>query len=92
MSGSLAHRGPDSAGTWFDTEAGVGLGHRRLAIVDLSSLGAQPMMSAGGRIVVSFNGQIYNYQEIRRRLSRAGVRFRGASDTEVLVESTHGDL
>ena len=87
MSGSLAHRGPDSAGTWFDTEAGVGLGHRRLAIVDLSSLGAQPMMSAGGRIVVSFNGQIYNYQEIRRRLSRAGVRFRGASDTEVLVEA-----
>ena len=87
MTATLTHRGPDSGGVWTDVEQGLSIGHRRLAIVDLSPLGAQPMVSHSGRTVVSFNGQVYNHQEIRRRLTRAGVQFRGGSDTEVLVEA-----
>jgi len=77
------HRGPDGSGEWHDAEAG--LAHVRLAILDLSPAGAQPMADATGRVVVSFNGEIYNYRELRAELERAGVVFRGNSDTEVLA-------
>lgn len=81
----MAARGPDGAGTWFSENGRVGLGHRRLAIVDLSEAGAQPMTCADGRLVVSFNGEIYNYPELRRGLEMKGRVFRSHSDTEVLL-------
>ena len=81
----LQHRGPDDAGAWFDQESGVWLGQRRLAILDLSPLGHQPMLSPCGRYVLTFNGEIYNYKELRRRLEAAGHAFRGESDTEVVL-------
>ena len=86
MSGAVAHRGPDDEGDWIDSAAGVALGHRRLAIVDLSSQGHQPMLSADGRWALVLNGEIYDHEDHRRRLDAAGVKFRGHSDTEVLVE------
>src|SRR3990170_3091949 len=86
MAGALHHRGPDDRGVWVDAEAGVALGHTRLSIIDLSPAGAQPMVSASGRFVLSYNGEIYNAAELRADLERAGHTFRGHSDTEVLVE------
>jgi asparagine synthase (glutamine-hydrolysing) len=86
MTDALAHRGPDDSGHWCDDAAGVALGHRRLSIIDLSPLGHQPMASADGRWTVVFNGEIYNYQTLRRELEAAGERgWRGTSDTEVLL-------
>lgn len=82
----LAHRGPDSAGYWVDSEAGLAFGHRRLAIVDLSVEGNQPMVSASGRFVLATNGEIYNHHDLRQELMAKGVRFRGHSDTEVMIE------
>ena len=85
MNETLVHRGPDSGGTWTDEGAGVALGHRRLAILDLSPEGAQPMQSRSGRFLVSFNGEIYNHDALRERLVGLGHEFRGHSDTEVLL-------
>lgn len=82
---AIAHRGPDDAGDYQDPEAGIGLGHRRLSILDLSPLGHQPMASADGSVVLVFNGEIYNFRELRAGLERQGVVFRGHSDTEVLL-------
>jgi asparagine synthase (glutamine-hydrolysing) len=81
----MAARGPDGLGVWIDDDGRVGLGHRRLAIIDLSDAGAQPMVSADGRLVVSFNGEIYNHRELRTRLEAKGHVFRSRSDTEVLL-------
>lgn len=87
MTDAIAHRGPDGAGVWVDDEAGVALGHRRLAILDLSAAGTQPMRSADGRWVLSFNGEFYNYRELRTAVEAAGsVDWRGTSDTEVFLE------
>ena len=87
MAATLAHRGPDDAGAWADEAAGVALGFRRLAIVDLSASGRQPMASSDGRYVVVFNGEIYNFRALRAELERTGAAFRGGSDTEVLLET-----
>lgn len=85
MTDAIAHRGPDDAGVWIDAAAGVALGHRRLSIIDLSAAGHQPMASASGRYVMTFNGEIYNFRALRTRLAGEGTGFRGHSDTEVLL-------
>ncbi|MEM9683436.1 MAG: asparagine synthase (glutamine-hydrolyzing), partial [Pseudomonadota bacterium] len=87
MTDVMAYRGPDSSGYWEDAEAGLALGHRRLSIVDLSDAGRQPMRSADGRWVITYNGEIYNAQDLRPELEARGVVFRGTSDTEVLLEA-----
>jgi len=86
MGRAIAHRGPDDHGVWMDADATIGLSHRRLAILDLSQSGHQPMSSASGRLVIAFNGEIYNHRALRKELEGAGVSFRGHSDTEVLLE------
>jgi asparagine synthase (glutamine-hydrolysing) len=85
MGDTLVHRGPDSSGTWADAEHGVALTFRRLAIIDLSEHGHQPMQSASGRYWMTFNGEIFNFPDLRRELEAAGARFRGHSDTEIAL-------
>ncbi|MBC7624903.1 MAG: hypothetical protein H7232_16135 [Aeromicrobium sp.] len=77
----MAARGPDGHGEWFSADGRVGFGHRRLAIIDLSEGGAQPMQSADGQAVITFNGEIYNYRELRRELESQGHVFRSDSHT-----------
>ena len=82
---AMRTRGPDGSGIWWSADRRCGLGHRRLSILDLSDRAAQPMASADGNIVVTFNGEIYNYRALRAELEADGVRFRTTSDTEVLL-------
>ena len=85
MTDALTHRGPDSRGVWLDPEHRIGLGHRRLSIIDRSDMGSQPMQSASGRYSVIFNGEIYGFLELREELLALGETFAGKSDTEVLL-------
>lgn len=91
MAGSIAHRGPDDEGIWHEEPAGIGFVHRRLAVVDLTSEGHQPMHSADGRFTICFNGEIYNHPEIRAEIEARGLApqggWRGHSDTEVLLQA-----
>jgi|SRR5450756_2043697 len=86
MTAALAHRGPDSEGMWTDGLAG--LGHRRLSILDLSETGEQPMSWGDGRFSISYNGEVYNFVEVRAELESRGARFHGNSDTEVALGSS----
>jgi asparagine synthase (glutamine-hydrolysing) len=87
MAETLRHRGPDDDGAWVDAETGVALGFRRLSIIDISPRGHQPMISASGRHVMVFNGEVYNFTELRDELASIGVHFKGSSDTEVILEA-----
>ena len=82
---AMIKRGPDGAGLWLSSDNRVGLAHRRLAIIDLSDTGAQPMATDDGQLRITFNGEIYNYRALRKELEAKGVRFRSESDTEVLL-------
>src|SRR3954454_9257506 len=85
MTDAVAHRGPDGEGQWI--EGNVGLGHRRLAIIDLSPLGHQPMVRADHRYLLTYNGEIYNYRELRTELEAKGYCFRSQTDSEVLLNA-----
>ena len=85
MTDAIAHRGPDAYGVWVDPQYPLALGHRRLSIIDLSEAGAQPMLSATGRYVLSFNGEIYNFGRLRKDLSDSHYPYKGHSDTEVIL-------
>ncbi|MGB7053646.1 MAG: asparagine synthase (glutamine-hydrolyzing), partial [Acidimicrobiales bacterium] len=87
MSSTITHRGPDAHGVWCEPDGGVALGSVRLAVVGLGVKGDQPMHSADGRYVLSYNGELYNYRSLRTRLTGEGAAFEGTSDTEVLVEA-----
>src|SRR4051794_7952828 len=89
MTRALAHRGPDAEG--FYTKNNIGLGHRRLSIIDLSPTGAQPMANDDGSCWISYNGEFYNHGEFRERLAAKGCRFRGTSDTETLLRLMEQD-
>lgn len=82
---AFRHRGPDDSGFYIDEKLGIGLGHTRLSVQDLSPLGHQPMLSGDGRVALVFNGEIYNFKELRAKLEGRGISFKGNSDTEVLL-------
>src|ERR1035438_6963612 len=82
---ALTHRGPDDEGYWVSGDCSVGLGHRRLSIVDLTAGGHQPMHSESGRYSVAFNGEVYNFVELRSTLTSLGHSLHGTSDTEVML-------
>jgi len=84
---SLTHRGPDDSGLFFDERCGVGLGHRRLSVIDLSKAGQQPMSSDDGRVHIVYNGEVYNFKEIRQTLEARGHKFRSETDTEVILKA-----
>jgi len=86
MGNALKHRGPDDSGVFYDDSTGLGLVHRRLSIIDLSPAGHQPMASHSGRYLIIFNGEVYNYEEVRKELG-PGHAWRGHSDTEVMLEA-----
>ncbi len=85
MALTLRHRGPDDGSVWVDRNAGIALGFRRLAILDVSLRGRQPMFSRDGRYVIVFNGEIYNFRELRARLEGLGHGFSSGTDTEVIL-------
>ena len=85
MADAVRHRGPDDDGCWWDGQVGAGFGHRRLSVVDLSPQGRQPMTSPNGRYVITYNGEVYNFLELRSDLASRGYSFRGGSDTEVML-------
>ncbi|HYO77552.1 MAG TPA: asparagine synthase (glutamine-hydrolyzing) [Thermoanaerobaculia bacterium] len=85
MAEAMRHRGPDDQGEWISIDGRAGFGHRRLAVIDLSRAGHQPMQDASGRLSITFNGEIYNYRELRSELSRRGHRFATSTDTEVIL-------
>lgn len=87
MRDTMLHRGPDGAGAWLAPDRRVALGHRRLAIVDLTPSGHQPMLSDDARYIITFNGEIYNHHQLRDELRACGAQFRGSSDTEVLLHA-----
>src|SRR5262245_1201840 len=87
MRDTLRHRGPDDEGMWWAEDAQVGFGHRRLSIIDLSAAGRQPMSARGGSLQIVFNGEIYNYADLRSDLRSRGHRFQTATDTEVILEA-----
>jgi asparagine synthase (glutamine-hydrolysing) len=92
MQRRIAHRGPDAHGLFSDPASGIALAHQRLSIIDLSQAGAQPMTDRSGRFVMSYNGEVYNFRDLRRDLERSGSHFRGHSDTEIALEifARHG--
>ena len=87
MCRTLSHRGPDASGTAIFPESGLGLGHTRLAIIDLTSAGTQPLADSSGEYTITFNGEIYNYQGLRQQLVNSGVVFQTHTDTEVILEA-----
>ncbi len=87
MCDSLKRRGPDSGGLWSADNFPITLGHRRLSIIDLSPEGNQPMVSSSGKYVICFNGEIYNFLDIRKSLEERSIIFRGRSDTEILLSA-----
>ncbi len=87
MRDTLTHGGPDAAGRWIDEQYRIALGHRRLSIIDLSKNGTQPMISQSGRYIITYNGEIYNYQELRRELQILGYSFASQTDTEVVLHA-----